>query len=68
MNGLRLQKTSDTTLCLVNWTTIIITREKEATGLDGVEHFLVFSPVFGSAEIWLSKSCVLAQHCLVVTS
>lgn len=47
MNVLRLQKTSDTTLCLVNWTTIIITREKEATGLDGVEHFLVFSPVLG---------------------
>lgn len=44
MNGLRLQKTSDTKLYLVNWTITIITREKEARGLDRVEYFLAFPP------------------------
>lgn len=47
MNGFRLQKTSDTKLYLVNWTITIITREKEARGLDGVQYFLAFSPALG---------------------
>lgn len=47
MNGLRLQKTSDTKLYLVNWTITIITREKEARGWDRVEYFLAFPPALG---------------------
>lgn len=47
MNGFRLQKTSDTKLYLVNWTITIITRYKEARGLDGVQYFLAFSPALG---------------------
>lgn len=67
MNGFRLQKTSDTKLYLVNWTITIITREKEARGVDGVQYFLAFSPALGQ-QIWLFKSRALVQHRLVVTS